>query len=54
MKKNYNIPATEVVAFMSEAMIMAGSSTPGPTPGPTPGLIPAEPNGASTIGGGEG
>jgi len=53
MKKNYNIPATEVVAFKSEAMIMAGSGA-GPTPGPTPGIIPAEPNGASTIGGGEG
>lgn len=52
MKKNYNIPATEVVAFMSEAMIMAGSPT--PTPGPTPGLIPEDPNGAQTIGGGEG
>lgn len=49
MKKNYNIPATEVVAFMGEAMIMAGS----PTPGPTPGLIPEDPNGASTIGGGD-
>ena len=37
MKKNYNIPATEVVAFMSEAMIMAGS--------PTPVIDPADPNG---------
>ena len=27
MKKNYNIPATQVVAFKSEAMIMAGSPT---------------------------
>lgn len=52
MKKNYNIPATEVVAFKSEAMIMAGSPV-GPTPGPTPGLPPVDPNGSSTaIGGG--
>ena len=49
MKKNYNIPATEVVAFKSEAMIMAGSPV-----GPTPTIDPADPNGASTtpIGGG--
>ena len=38
MKKNYNIPATQVVAFKSEAMIMAGS------PGPAP-LIDPNPNG---------
>lgn len=50
MKKNYNIPATEVVAFMSEAMIMAGSQT----PGPTPIIVPTDPNGADIIGGGEG
>lgn len=48
MKKNYNIPATEVVAFKSEAMIMAGSPV-----GPTPSIDPADPNGSSTaIGGG--
>lgn len=50
MKKNYNIPATEVVAFMSEAMIMAGS----PTPGPTPPITPANPNGYEIPAGGEG
>lgn len=50
MKKIYNIPATEVVAFLSEAMIMVGS----PTPGPTPPINPTDPNGAETIGGGEG
>ena len=49
MKKNYNIPATEVVALKSVAMIMAGSSV-----GPTPIIDPADPNGAQTIGGGEG
>lgn len=27
MKKNYNMPATEVVAFVGESMIMAGSPT---------------------------
>lgn len=25
MKKNYNVPATEVVAFMGSSMVMAGS-----------------------------
>ena len=46
--KKYYVPATEVVAFMSEAMIMAGSSV-----GPTPIIDPADPNGANTIGGGD-
>ena len=53
MKKNYNIPATEVVAFMGGFIMQTGSGGAGPTPGPTPGLIPADPNGASTIGGGD-
>lgn len=34
--KKYNVPATEVVAFMSEAMIMAGSPTTVPNPNPDP------------------
>lgn len=49
MKKNYNIPATEVVAFMGGFIMQSGSGA-----GPTPGQNPAEPNGAQTIGGGEG
>jgi hypothetical protein len=49
MKKNYNIPATEVVAFMGGFIMQSGSGA-GPTPTPTP----ADPNGAQVIGGGEG
>lgn len=49
MKKNYNIPATEVVAFVG-GFIMQSASGAGPTPIPTP----ADPNGAQVIGGGEG
>jgi hypothetical protein len=52
MKKNYNIPATEVVAFVGGFIMQSGSGA-GPTPGPTPGLIPDDPNGANTIGGGD-
>ena len=47
MKKNYNIPATQVVAFKSEAMIMAGS------PGPAP-LIDPNPNSNPGVTGGNG
>lgn len=39
MKKNYNVPATEVVAFMGESMIMAVSpvNQPDPNMDPIPG-----------------
>ena len=50
MKKNYNIPATEVVALAGMGMLMASG---GPTPGPTPVENPADPNGAQVIGGGD-
>ncbi len=49
MKKNYNIPATEVVAFVSGFIMQSASGA-----GPTPIIAPAEPNGAEIIGGGEG
>ena len=47
MKKQYNIPATEVVAYMGDSMIMVGSPV-----GPTPTQDPANPNGNSTAAGG--
>lgn len=39
MKKYYNIPATEVVAFVGDSMIMVGSPNivPNPNPGQTGG-----------------
>ena len=51
MKKNYNIPATEVVAFVGGFIMQSASG--GPTPGPTPVDNPADPNGAQVIGGGD-
>lgn len=38
MKKNYYVPATEVVAFVGGAVML----------GVSPGADPADPNGAST------
>lgn len=35
MKKNYNIPATEVVAFVGDSMIMVGSPVTIPDPNTT-------------------
>ena len=50
MKKNYYVPATEVVAFVGDSMIMAGSPGGGGSGegggGYEPGT-PAEPNGAN-------
>lgn len=37
MKKNYYVPATEVVAFIGESMIMANSPTQDPNLSPIPG-----------------
>ena len=49
MKKNYNVPATEVIAFVGDSMIMAGSPGGGSGEGggsydPT---APADPNAAN-------
>ena len=49
MKKYYNIPATEVVAFMGGFIMQSVS----PTPGPTPPIYPANPNGYDIPVGGE-
>ena len=45
MKKNYNIPATEVVALVGGFIMQSASG--GPTPGPTPTPIPVDPNDAN-------
>ena len=49
MKKNYNIPATEVVAFMGGFIMQSGSGA-----GPTPPIYPADPNGYEIPEGGNG
>lgn len=45
MKKNYYVPATEVVAFMGSSMVMAGSPGGGGGGGDDPTDSHANPNG---------
>jgi len=48
MKKNYNVPATEVIAFVGDSMIMAGSpGGSGEGGGSYDPTAPADPNAAN-------